>query len=167
MVRADKGHHHDAEQKGDTDGRNGVGVEHLQKLNIRGDHIDQVTFVLALQLGRAQTAECTEHLVTDQCQQFEGNKMVAGLLRITEKAAHQCEDQYGSKNHAKGHRPFWMKDVQHGITAENGDKGGTQVTDEAHGNGKDHIAGQGLYQTYQPGHNFESASFHCASPPLV
>ena len=69
-----------------------MGVEYLQKLDVGGDHINEVAFVPAFQLGGAKAAQSAKYLITDQRQQFEGDEVVTCLLSVTEKATHQCED---------------------------------------------------------------------------
>ena len=48
MVAADKADHNDAEKKCNADGRNGMGIEHFQQLNIRSNNGDQIALILAL-----------------------------------------------------------------------------------------------------------------------
>ena len=40
-----------------------MGVEHFQQLNVGGDDRNQVALVPALQLGRAEPPQRTEHLI--------------------------------------------------------------------------------------------------------
>lgn len=66
-------------------------IEHLQQLDVGGDDADEIALVLALQLGRAELAQSGKDLVPDQCQQLEGDKVVAGLLCITKQAPYQSK----------------------------------------------------------------------------
>lgn len=62
-------------------------VKDLQQLNVGGQYSNQVALVAALQLGGGQTAQHAKDLVPDECQQLEGDKVVAALLRVVEHAA--------------------------------------------------------------------------------
>ena len=79
-------------QRRNADGGDGVGVEHLQQFNVRGDDTDEVPFVLALKLGGAQAAQDVKDAIPQQGQQLEGDKVVAGLFPIA-----QCAPQQGTK----------------------------------------------------------------------
>ncbi len=86
----------------DADGRNGVGIEHLQRFDVGGDQGDQVTAVTALQLCRGQAAQRAEHLIPDEGQQLEGDIVVGGLLCVAQNAAQQGKDQNAGKGRAHG-----------------------------------------------------------------
>ena len=77
-----------------------MGIEHFQQFNVRSDDRDQVTLVLALQLGRTEPAQCAKYLIPDQRQQLEGDEVVAGLLRVPQKTTNQCENQNRAEQNA-------------------------------------------------------------------
>ena len=144
-----------------------MGIEHFQQFNVGSDDRDQITLVLALQFGRTQSAQGTEYLIPDQRQQLEGDEMVAGLLCVPQEAPHQSEKQHRAKENPQAHGPFRVKYMKNRITAEHGNKGSAQVTDQTHGDGENHVAGERLYKADEPGHNLKSASLHTAAPPSL
>ena len=87
MPAAHKARHADDADARDADGRNGVGIEHLQRFNVRGDHRNNGALLPGFQLGRAETAQRREDLVAQHRQQTEGNVVVAVLLGKPEQAA--------------------------------------------------------------------------------
>ena len=93
MIPGRKAGHAGHTEDRDADRRNGVGIEHLQLLDVGGDQGDQVTPVTALQLGGGQAAECAEHLIPDEGQQLEGDIVVGGLLCVAQHAAQQGKDK--------------------------------------------------------------------------
>ena len=164
MIRADKADHHHRKQKGNADGGNGVRIEHLQQFNIRGNHRNQVTLVLALQFGRAQPAQRSKHLIPNQCQQLKRNKMVAGLLCIAQTAPHQGKHRHRPENSRCGSS---LENGHNGKAAKHRNKRGAQVSHKPHGDCKNHIAAQGSYQTDELFHHLKSASLHSSSPPFA
>ena len=67
MTASNEKAHNQGEEQRYGCGGNGVGIKHLQQLDIRGDHGDQVTPIPVLQLCGAKTAQGLKDLVTDQC----------------------------------------------------------------------------------------------------
>ena len=153
MNAANEENHHQAEQKCNADGGDGVGIEHLQQLNVRGDHGNQVSLILSLQLGRAQTAQGPEDLVPNQGQELEGDEMVAGLLSVAQEAPRQCKEKNGGEDPAQGHGPLRVQHVQNGVAAEHRNKRGAEVAEKPHDNGQKHEPQHGPDQTDQPGHD--------------
>ena len=64
-----------------------MGVEYLQRFNVGGNHGDDRTLLLALQLCGAERAQCAENLIAQHCQQPECNVVVAVLLKKTQNTA--------------------------------------------------------------------------------
>ena len=146
-----------------------MGVEDLQQLNVGGDDRNQVALVPALQLGRAEPPQRTEHLVPQKGQQLEGDEMVAGLLRIPQESPHDGKDHHTDKQDSEGKRCVKPQCLQHRVTAEDGDKGGAQMAHESHKDSQEHKPGQGFHQPNQSCHHLEAASFfhagiHARSP---
>lgn len=64
-----------------------MGVEYLQRFNVGGDHGDDRALLLALQLGRAERAQCAEDFIAQHRQQPECNVVVAVLLKKAQNTA--------------------------------------------------------------------------------
>ena len=144
-----------------------MGIEHFQQFNVRSNDVDEIPFILALQLSWTKAAKRTKYLIPDESQKLEGYKMVTGLFCITQKTTDQGKKQYCGKNRAKVHGPFGMENMQHSKAAKNGDEGGAEMTDKSHGDGQQHVARQRFHKPHQPEHDITSASFHLASPPFA
>ena len=159
MPAAHKARHADDADARDADGRNGVGIEHLQRLDVGRDERDQVAAVTAFQLCRGQTAQGTEHLIADQGQQLEGDIVVGCLLCVTQNAAQQGKHQNTCKGCAHGfERTGKAQRTQDAKTAEDGNEGGTEVACHTHHDRCQHNGQHGLYQYDQPSHNGKRAA---------
>ena len=164
---ADESGENGAEKHRDEHRRDGVGVEHLQQFNVRGDDRDQVPFLPPFQLGGGQPTQGAEDLVPQQGQQLEGNEMVAGLLTVAQRRPqyrqHRCRhSQPGQRQGAA--RPQHPQDA---VAAQHRQKGGAEVANQPHGDGQRHIAGQRQHQTHEPGHYGKSASLHADTSCFV
>ena len=149
-----KGGHARRPEHGDAHRRDGVGVEHFQRLNVGGDQGDQVAPVTPFQLCGGQAAQRAEHLIPDKCQQPEGDIVVGRLLRIAQHAAQQGKHQNAPEGCAHGgQRALQPGSGQDGKAAENGDEGSAEVPRHAHNDGCHHDGQHGLYQHDQPRHN--------------
>ena len=149
-----KGSHARRPEHGDAHRRDGVGVEHFQRLNVGGDEGDQIAPVAALQLCGGQAAQRAKHLIPDKRQQPEGDIVVGRLLRIAQHAAQQGKHQNAPEGRAHGgQRALQSGGGQDGKAAENGDEGGAEVPRHAHNDGCRHDGQHGLYQHDQPRHN--------------
>ncbi len=146
---ADESGENGAEEHRDKHRRDGVGVEHLQQLNVRGDDGDQIPLLPPFQLGRGQPPQGAEDLVPQQGQQLEGNEMIAGLLTVAQR------------------RPQYRQHPQDAVAAQHRQKGGAEVADQPHGDSQRHISGQRPHQTHEPGHHGESASLHADTSCFV
>ena len=171
MPAAHKARHADDADARDADGRNGVGIEHLQRFDIGGDERDQVTAVTAFQLCRGQTAQGTEHLIADQGQQLEGDIVIGRLLCVTQNAAQQRKHQNAGKGRAHApHRACKPQRTQDTKTAEDGNEGGAEMACHTHHDRCQHNGQHGLYQYDQPSHNGKGAAaidfIHIRHPPL-
>ena len=156
---AHEARHADDADARDADGRNGVGVEHLQRLDVGRDERDQVAAVTAFQLCRGQTAQGTEHLIADQGQQLEGDIVVGCLLCVTQNAAQQRKHQNAGKGRAHGpHRACKPQRTQDAKAAEDRNEGGAEVACHPHHDRCQHNGQHGLYQYDQPSHNGKGAA---------
>ena len=59
-----------------------MGIKHLQRFDVRGDHGKKAALLLALQLRRAKLTELCEYPVPKRRQKPEGDVVVAVLLKI-------------------------------------------------------------------------------------
>ena len=149
-----KGGHARRPEHGNAHRRDGVGVEHFQRLDVGGDQGDQVAPVAPFQLCGGQAAQCAEHLIPDERQQPEGDIVVGRLLRIAQHAAQQGKHQNAPEGRAHGgQRALQPGSGQDGKAAENGDEGSAEVPRHAHNDGCRHDGQHGLYQHDQPRHN--------------
>ena len=152
----------------DTDRRNGVGIEHLQLLDVGGDQGDQVAPVTALQLGGGQAAECAEHLIPDEGQQLEGDIVVGGLLCVAQHAAQQGKDKDADKGRAHAcQRAGQACRREQGKAAEDRDKGGAEMADDTHDNGCQHDGQHGPDQHDQPCGNGKRTAVFCVVHALT
>ena len=68
-------------------GRDGVRVEDLEQLDIRGDQAHELALAAALELGGGELAQGAKHQVANVCEQTECDVMVAELLAVVERPA--------------------------------------------------------------------------------
>ena len=147
-------------------------VEHLQQLDIRRQHGDQVAAVAALQLGGGQPAQRTKHFIADECQQFKGNKMVAALLGIVQHAARdgQHRQQQADRTKADGHAG--QHTIQQRVSAQHRNENSAEEARHAQQHGSGHHGGQRFYQADQAAHHSQIAAGlvvhirHRARPPF-
>ena len=172
VITCGKAEHSDYTEECDAEGRNGVGVEDLQRLNVGGDEGDQVAPIPPFQLGGGQAAEGTEHLVANQGQQLEGDIVVGSLLRVPENAAQQRKDKDAAKSRA--HRPQRAGQPgggQDAEAAENGDEGGAEMPGHAHPNGHQHDGQHRLDKDDEPPDDLQRAAvcgvLHADTSPRV
>ena len=162
VVACHKARHADDAEDGDADGRDGVGVEHLQRLDVGRDEGDEVAAVTALQLCRGQAAQGTKNLIPDEGQQLEGDIVVGRLLGIAQHAAQQGKHQNAGKGRAHGaHRAGKAQRTQDAKAAEDGDEGGAEVARHTHDDGRQHDGQHGLDQHDEPAHNGKGAAMFC------
>ena len=158
MKMSDKQTHDHGIQTGDRCRRDRMCIKDFQKFNIRCDHGDQVSFILSFQFRRSQSAQCLKYLVTDQRQQFKGNKVIAGLLCIAQDAPQHCKNCHTRKQKLKRYFPQ-TKHLQNSKRSKDRDKGSAKMSQKPHQDCQDHIAGQWFYQMDQFFHNCKIASF--------
>ena len=171
VVTGHKTGHADDTDAGDADGRDGVGIEHFQRLDVGGDQGDQVAAVTALQLGRGQAAQRAEHLIPDEGQQLEGDRVVGSLLCVAKHAAQQGKHQdAGIGNAHRAQRAGQPQRPQDAKAAENGDEGGAEVPRHAHDDGRQHDGQHGLDQHDEAAHKDKGAAMlgfvHIRHPPF-
>lgn len=72
-------------------------IKDFEQFNIRCDHRDQISLVFSFQFCRRQFPKRLKYLVTDQCQQFECNKMVTGLFCVSQDSAKNRKNSHTDK----------------------------------------------------------------------
>ena len=87
MLFSDEEKHNEGGKEGDGNRGNGMGKENLQKLNVTGNHGNQVTLFLSFQFGRTEFPKCGKNPVPDQGKDAEGNIMVTVLLSIVQDSS--------------------------------------------------------------------------------
>ena len=168
MITGRKAGHAGHTEDRDADRRNGVGIEHLQLLDVGGDQGDQVAPVTTLQLGGGQAAERAEHLIPDEGQQLEGDIVVGGLLCVAQHAAQQGKDKDAGKGRAHAcQRAGQACRREQGKAAEDRDKGGAEVADDPHDHGRQHKGQHGPDQHDQPCGNGKWTAVFCAVHALT
>ena len=110
-----------------------MGIKYFQLFNVCRNQRDQITTVAAFQLGGGQAAQSTKHLIPDQGQQLEGDKMVGCLLCIAQHTAQQGKHQHAGKRGAcRGNGGRQPCRAQNGKPSKDGDKGGAEIPRHAH-----------------------------------
>ena len=168
MITGRKAGHAGHTEDRDADRRNGVGIEHLQLLDVGGDQGDQVAAVTALQLGGGQAAERAEHLIPDEGQQLEGDIVVGCLLCVTQNAAQQGKHQNTCKGCAHGfERTGKAQRTQDAKTAEDGNEGGAEMACHTHHDRCQHDGQHGPDQHDQPCGNGKWTAVFCVVHALT
>ena len=80
-----------------------MGVEHLQRFDVRRDHGEKAALLPAFQLGRAKCPELGKDFVPKHRQQPEGDIVVAVLLQIPQPPAQDTAAYAEGRNGAVGH----------------------------------------------------------------
>ena len=170
MVAADEAAENHREQQRDGCGGDGVRIKDFQKLDIGGDDRDQVALVAPFELSGAEAAQRAKDVIANQRQELEGDKVVAGLLRIAEAAAHQREHQHADKDRRERNGSSEPQQVEHSVAAEDRDEARAEMPHQTHQDRQSHIAGQRLDQADQPEHDGKAAAFllrvHAFAPPF-
>ncbi len=185
MERPDEQRQRHAEQHGDQHGRDGVGEEHLEQLDIRGDHGEQVAAATPLELRGRQAAQRAEHAVADEREQLECDEMVASLLAVAHHAAEHGGDSHeaehpghrqrgrdavgrrGGKRRRMGHgiesrryghvrRP--VHDGEHAVARQHGNGRREQVSNQAEADRERHVPRHGAHEPHQPQHHRDAAA---------
>ena len=78
---------HNGADQSDGNGRDGVRVEDLEQLDIRGDQAHELALAAALELGGGELTQGAKHQVANMCEQTECDVMVAELLAVMERPA--------------------------------------------------------------------------------
>lgn len=135
-----------------------MGVEYLQKLNIRSYDRDQISLVSSFQFCRAELSEYCKYLMPDHGQQLEGDKMVAVLLPVVEDPP--CHSQYHQNHKKRGHlcACSLQQDMYKPGPGENGKKDGTQISHCSQENGKEHDREQRGHKAHKTAHDLYAAS---------
>ena len=125
--------------QGDGNGRDGVCIEDLEQLDIRGDEAYELTLAAALELGGCQLAQGSKHQVADVREQAEGDVVVAELLAVVERPTRNAAGGAGS---ARGD-----KTQPQGVVTQSGHKSkGTKRRDKCGGKHADAAQGDSQYE---------------------
>ena len=170
MVAADEAAENHREQQRDGCGRDGVRIKDFQKLDIGGNDRNQVALVAPFEFGGAEAAQRAKDVIANQCQELEGDKVVAGLLRIAEAAAYQRKHQHADKDRRERKGSSELQQVEHSVAAEDRDEARAEMPHQTHQDRQSHTAGQRLDQADQPEHDGKAAAFllrvHAFAPPF-
>ena len=79
-----------------------MGIEYLQRFDVRCDHGEEAALLPVFQLGRAKGPELGEDFVPKHRQQPEGDIMVAVLLQIPQSPAQDAAAHAEGRNGAVG-----------------------------------------------------------------
>ena len=174
MEASDKSRHQQTGDHRDCNRGNGVGIKHLQQLNITGDDRNQVSPVLSLQLCRTELPQRRKYLVPDDRQQLKCNIVVAFLFKVVENSPKQCHHRQHRKKHRKArqkdgeiHWQLLSDQLQNAHGRHHRQKRSTKIANYSHDHRKKHDRHQRLYQPNKTGHNRPSRSTHnpASSPP--
>ena len=124
-------------------------IENFEQLNVRRDHSNQISTITPLKLRRTQPPQCSKNTITNQRQQFEGKKMVAKLLSVTQEPA---QDRH--HNHERSDEMQWRfsalgKHRKQSIAASNSAK----MASNAQRHCQNHVEDQRSHQTNQSQHH--------------
>ena len=79
-----------------------MGVEYLQRFDVRRDHGEKAALLPAFQLGGAKRPELGKNSVPKHCQQPEGDIVVAVLLQIPQSSAQDAAAHAEGRDGAVG-----------------------------------------------------------------
>ena len=79
-----------------------MGVEHLQRFDVRCDHGEKAALLAAFQLGRAKHPELGKDFIPKHRQQPESNIVVAVLLQIPQSSAQDAAAYAEARDGAVG-----------------------------------------------------------------
>ena len=167
MEASDKQAENCRKQKGDQDRGDRMGIKHLKQLYVGCDYRYKIALVLSVKLCGTQAPERHEYPAPDKRKQLEGDKVIAGLLRIAQNSAHQSKHSSRYKQKCKRKRRFNSRNIDCGIAAEHCDEGRRKMSYKPHKNRESHISGKRLYKSDQPRHDLKSAAFFHDSVPSV
>ena len=152
-----------------------MGIKHFQQFNVGGDHRDQISLIPPFQLRRTELPERCEHLMTDDRQQLERDKMIAVLLPIVEDPPHhrhhdQRDEQslrlhpqkrisaQGRKSQSHCLHGRLQKDVHQSVPRQDRQEDRAQIPDRPKHNSQQHHRQERLHQADQPPHDPDAAS---------
>ena len=150
------------DQHRDGDGRDGVGIENLQQLNVAGDHRNQLPLVPPGKLRRAQRPELRENPMPDHRKQLKRNIMVALLLPVMENAPQQRREpdqpEQTSQQRPRREKAEHRKGRKHD---------GAELSQRAQQNRQQHKGHQWPCQHDELSHDLNSRPAHPSSSPVV
>ena len=135
---ADEGDHDGADQHGDEHRGEGMRVEHLKQLDVRGHERHQIAFAAALELRRGKRAQLAEHSVADKGQDAKRQIVVAHLLAIMQGAAQKAAGDDHRDARAQTKRRLESCDAHDGQSCAHRKEDGAQKADDAQGDRCDH-----------------------------
>ena len=147
-----------------------MGVEHLQRFDVRRDHGEKAALLPAFQLGGAKRPELGKDFVPKHRQQPEGDIVVAVLLQIPQSPAQDTAAHAEARDGAVGQRDTLAQRLCDAHRAEKGYAHGAQEAEasvqhrQQHDGGKP--AAQELHQLRRDLHAASAGKlfFHaCAS----
>ena len=163
-------HHRQGYKHGDADGGNGMGVEHLQRFDVRRDHGEKAALLPAFQLGGAKHPELGKDFVSKHRQQPEGDIVVAVLLQIPQSSAQDAAAHTEGRNGAVGQGDALAQGLRDTHRAEKGHAHSAQKAEASIQHRQQHDGGKPAAQElHQLRRNLYAASegklfFHaCAS----
>ena len=139
--------HHGLHDKCDADGRNSVRVEHFQKLYVRSDQRDQVTFVPDFELGGAEPSQRAEYSVADEREQRKCDIVVQSLLNETKDRPDQRQNREQNPDGADFDGYVQPQTAQNRVSAQYRDKLHGEISERSRRHCQDHIAGERSDQT--------------------
>ena len=111
-------------------------IEDFEQLDIRRYNRDQVAFIPPVELCRTEPPEGAEDLIADQRQQLERNKVIAGLLPVSESGAEDGENDDRGKKRLRRRAGGYFQDDHR---AENGNHRGAKMPQPSHQDRQRHI----------------------------
>ena len=103
-----------------------MGVEHLQRFDVRRDHGEKAALLPAFQLGGAKHPELGKDFIPKHRQQPEGDIVVAVLLQIPQSPAQDAAAHAEGRNGAVGQGDALAESLCNAYRAEKGHAHGAQ-----------------------------------------
>ena len=153
-----KAEHAGGHKNRNADGGDGVGIEHLQRFNVRGDHGDDGALLLAFQLGRAECAQRAENLVPQHRQQPKRNVVVAVLLKKAQDTAQNAAADGKGDDGTVGQGDTFAQRFGNAHRAEQRYAHGTEKAERAVDDCQDHNVGKAAQKQKQVRHDHGAAS---------
>ena len=130
-------------------------VEHLQKLHIGRDERHEIALVAALQLRGRQAPQGREHAVAHERQDAERQVVVAQLLAVAQRAAHDAANRQKHGRRARRNGLGQAGQAEQRVACEHGEEDGGGEAGRAQQHGQPHDGQQRAREPHEAQHDGE------------